>query len=121
MHGWVEWVTMASTAQIPYLYLTTTGWKSIRPHEIEIWFTELDGRYYVISELGERAHWVQNVRRDPEVHFRVAGQSLHGAARVVESEQEPELHARVCALSQLKYDWGEGTVVELSPSRPLGN
>jgi hypothetical protein len=34
---------MASPAQIPYLYLTTTGWKSGRPHEIEIWFTELMG------------------------------------------------------------------------------
>jgi len=109
---------MASSAQIPYLYLTTTGWKTGRRHEIEIWFTELDGRYYVISELGERAHWVQNVRRDPETQFHVADQSLHGAARVVDQQREPELHAAVCRLSIEKYEWGEGTVVELSPSGP---
>jgi deazaflavin-dependent oxidoreductase (nitroreductase family) len=107
-----------ASAQIPYLYLTTTGWKSGRRHEIEIWFTEQAGRYYVISELGERAHWVQNVRRLPDVQFRVASRSLHAAARVVDPEREPELHARVCALSKSKYDWGEGTVVELSPSGP---
>ena len=106
---------MASSPQIPYLYLTTIGWKTGRRHEIEIWFTGLDGRYYVISELGERSHWVQNVRRNPDVQFRVSGQSLHGAGRVVDPEQEPELHAAVCRLSIEKYDWGEGTVVELRP------
>jgi deazaflavin-dependent oxidoreductase (nitroreductase family) len=109
---------MASSAQIPYLYLTTTGWKTGRRHEIEIWFTELDGRYYVISELGERAHWVQNLRRIPEIQFRVAGESLHGAAWIVDPQREPELHAAVCRLSIEKYEWGEGTVVELSPSGP---
>ena len=111
---------MPSPVQVPYLYLTTTGRKSGRRHEIEIWFTELDGCYYVISELGERAHWVQNVRRNSEVQFRVAGQSLHGTGRVVDPEQEPELHAQVCALSQSKYDWGEGLVVVLRPSGNLG-
>jgi len=106
---------MASSAQIPYLYLTTTGWKTGRRHEIEIWFTELDGRYYVISELGERSHWVQNMRRHPAVQFRVADQSLHGEARVVDPERERELHAAVCQRSIEKYDWGEGLIVELRP------
>ena len=107
---------MAKRSEPPYLYLTTIGWKSGELHKIEIWFTELDGCYYVISELGERSHWVQNVRRNPEVRFRVAGQSLHGTARVVDPEQEPELYARVCALSRSKYDWGEGLVIELRPA-----
>ncbi len=38
------------------LYLTTTGWKSGRPHEIEIWYTEWEGRYYVVAERGGQAH-----------------------------------------------------------------
>ena len=106
---------MPSPEQIPYLYLTTTGWKTGRPHEIEIWFTELDGRYYVISELGERAHWVQNLRRNPEVHVRVGAQAFQGVGRVVDPRLEPELHAAVCRLSLKKYDWGEGLVIELRP------
>jgi deazaflavin-dependent oxidoreductase (nitroreductase family) len=106
---------MASSAQTPYLYLTTTGWKTGRRHEIEIWFTELDGCYYVISELGERSHWVQNVRRNSEVVFRVGRREFAGTARVVDPQREAELHAQVCGLSVRKYEWGEGTVVELVP------
>src|SRR2546427_8224549 len=48
-----------------YLYLTTIGRVSGEPREIEIWFTEDTGRYYVIAELRERARWVQNLRADP--------------------------------------------------------
>jgi len=106
---------MASSAQIPYLYLTTTGWKTGRRHEIEIWFTELDGRYFVISELGERSHWVQNMRRNPEVTFRVGPRTVQGMGRVVDSQSEPELEFVVSRLSIEKYDWGEGLIVELRP------
>jgi deazaflavin-dependent oxidoreductase (nitroreductase family) len=106
---------MDDTSQLPYLYLTTTGWKSGKPHEIEIWFIELGGRYYLISELGEKAHWVQNLRRQLAVAFRVGKHAFKGTARVVEASSEPELHRQVCALSEEKYDWGDGLVVELTP------
>ena len=98
-----------------FLYLTTTGWKSGNPHEIEIWFTELDGRYYLISEGGERAHWVQNLRRQPQMSFRVGGRTFQGTGRVVDAEGEPELHATVSKLFTKKYDWAEGLIVELRP------
>lgn len=98
-----------------YLYLTTTGWKSGRPHEIEIWYTEWEGRYYVIAEKGERAHWVQNLRREPRVTFRLGGRTFSGRARVVDPAEEPDLAGRVQALSRAKYGWGEGLVVELTP------
>ncbi|MBI3800677.1 MAG: nitroreductase family deazaflavin-dependent oxidoreductase [Deltaproteobacteria bacterium] len=35
----------------PYLYLTTTGRRSGQPREIEIWFTQCAGQYYVIARL----------------------------------------------------------------------
>lgn len=106
---------MDDVNQLSYLYLTTTGWQSGRPHEIEIWFTALDGKYYLISERGEKAHWVQNLRRQPVVAFRLGEQVFTGAARVVEATQEPELHRQVSALSEAKYGWGDGLVVELTP------
>ena len=106
---------MDEANQLPYLYLTTTGWKSRQPHEIEIWFTALDGRYYLIAETGKRAHWVQNVRRHPAITFRLGDQNFRGKARVVEAKQEPDLHRQVSALSEAKYGWGEGLVVELTP------
>jgi len=106
---------MPKRSESEFLYLTTTGWKSGNPHAIEIWFTELDGRYYVISEMGERSHWVQNLRRQPRVTFRVGRRTFQGQGRVVDTGREPELHAAVSQLSSEKYDWGEGLIVELRP------
>jgi deazaflavin-dependent oxidoreductase (nitroreductase family) len=108
---------MSDSSQLPYLYLATAGWKSGRSHEIEIWFTAWNGRYYVIAERGERAHWMRNLRRNPSVTFRVGDNTFEGQARVVEAAQEPELHRRICALSKAKYSWGDGLVVELAPDR----
>jgi len=106
---------MPKQSEPEFLYLTTTCWKSGNPHEIEIWFTELDGRYYLISEGGEQAHWVQNVQREPRVTFRVGRRTFQGQGRVVDAVREPELQAGVSRLSTEKYDWGEGLIVELSP------
>ena len=98
-----------------FLYLTTTGWRSGRPHRIEIWYAELEGRYYLISELGERAHWVRNIRQRPEVGFEVAGRRFTGRGRIV-GPDEPDLVRRVSALFDAKYRWSDGLIVELIPS-----
>ncbi|HXW00063.1 MAG TPA: nitroreductase/quinone reductase family protein [Anaerolineae bacterium] len=108
---------MDEFSQLPYLYLTTTGWKSGQAHEIEIWFIVLEGRYYLIAERGERSHWVQNLRRRPAITFRVGDQVFEGTARVVEAAQEPALHRQVSTLSEAKYGWGHGLVVELTPDK----
>jgi deazaflavin-dependent oxidoreductase (nitroreductase family) len=100
----------------PYLYLTTIGRRSGRAREIEIWFTRRDGRYYVIAEHGEQAHWVRNIRADARVRWRVGDGTFAGRARVVEAAAEPTLSAAVQALSATKYGWGDGLVVELTPA-----
>ena len=33
-----------------FLYLTTTGRVSGLPREIEIWFVEANGKYYILAE-----------------------------------------------------------------------
>ena len=107
---------MSDVTELPYLYLTTTGWKSGQPHEIEIWFIALEGRYYLIAEREERSHWVQNLRRQPAVTFRVGDQLFKGTARVVDADEEQELHQQVSARSETKYGWGDGLVIELTPN-----
>ena len=102
-------------ASDPFLYLTTTGRRTGQPREIEIWFTERAGRYYVIAEHGERAQWVRNVRAQPRVSVRVAGRQFTGHARVVDMRAESSLVGVVRSLSERKYGWGEGLVVELTP------
>lgn len=102
-----------SQAAGDFLYLTTTGWRSGRPHEIEIWYVSLGDAYYLIAELYDEAHWVRNLLRDPRVGFRVGGASQTGLARVVDPRAEPALAARVTALFDARYAWSEGLIVEL--------
>jgi deazaflavin-dependent oxidoreductase (nitroreductase family) len=108
-----------------FLYLETRGRKTGLPRQIEIWFTELPGRFYVMAEMGERAHWVQNIRARAEVQFsigthanqtaRVARTNAH--ARILNEQNEPELTAQVSALMDAKYDWSDGLIIEIAPSQ----
>ena len=94
-----------------FLYLTTMGRVSGQPREIEIWFTEREGRHYVIAEY-ETSNWVRNVGANAKVRWRVGDKEYAGTARVVDKEP---LRAQVQDLSREKYGWGEGVVVELAP------
>jgi len=100
--------------QAEFLYLTTTGRRSGLPREIEIWFTERDGRYYVIAEHLDETRWVQNIRADARVRMRVGTVRLDARARVVEAGAEPDLAQAIQQLSEEKYGWGDGLVVEIA-------
>jgi len=95
--------------------LTTRRRKSGRPREIEIWFTHRDGRLYVIAEYAT-SHWVQNLLAYPDVQVRVAGKRCVGRARILPVDADPELNRAVQDLSREKYGWGDGLVVEVTPS-----
>ena len=99
-----------------FLYLTTTGRRTGVPREIEIWFTERDGRFYIIAEHRDRANWVRNIRADANVHVRVGDRRFAAVARIVDEEREPELARAVKALSDTKYGWSDGTTVEITPA-----
>src|SRR5262245_42181732 len=98
-----------------FLYLTTTGRRTGLPREIEIWFTERGGNYYLIAEHRERANWVRNIGAQPHVQVRVGDRRFEGTARVVDDAREPELSAAAKALSNAKYGWSDGLIVEIAP------
>ena len=98
-----------------FLYLTTTGRRSGQPREIEIWFTRRDGRYYLIAEHLWDTQWVQNIAAEPRVRARVGEHRFAARARVVDAAAEPLLQAAAQELSEKKYGWGDGLVVELTP------
>jgi deazaflavin-dependent oxidoreductase (nitroreductase family) len=98
-----------------FLYVTTTGRRTGLPREIEIWFTEREGRYYIIAEHRERANWVRNIVENPRVRVRVGDQQFGATARLVVDEREPQLARAVKALSDAKYGWSDGLIVEITP------
>jgi deazaflavin-dependent oxidoreductase (nitroreductase family) len=98
-----------------YLYLTTTGRVTGQPREIEIWFTEHSGRFYLCAER-ESANWVRNIQSQPQVKFRVDDAQLNAIARIVYNDREPQLVATVKALFDDKYGWSDGLIVELTPA-----
>jgi deazaflavin-dependent oxidoreductase (nitroreductase family) len=102
----------------PYLYLTTTGWKSGKPHQIEIWFIEQDGRYYLSSDGGYKAHWVQNLQRHPAITFQVGTKNapMRAAQGRVISNLETDLLDIIKARFDAKYQWSGGLMVELTPA-----
>jgi deazaflavin-dependent oxidoreductase (nitroreductase family) len=100
-----------------YLYLTTIGRRSGRPRRIEIWFTRHASAYYLVAEHGRRSQWVQNLAADPAVRARVGARSFRAHARVVDPVAERDLVRAVRHLSEAKYGWGDGLVVELRPVR----
>ena len=96
-----------------YLYLTTVGHKSGRPHEIEIWYVQHQGCYYLVSEKRAAAHWVRNIGADPSVSFRVGGTAFAGRASMPD---DATLIQAVKAKMEAKYNWSDGLVVELCPA-----
>jgi len=89
-----------------YVYLTTTGRRTGRPHTIEIWAAAHAGRLYLLAGRGERADWVRNLVENPTVRVRVGAETRAGVARVVRDPEEDALARRLLAA---KYQgWREG-------------
>jgi deazaflavin-dependent oxidoreductase (nitroreductase family) len=104
---------VAAKAEPQFLYLSTSGWKTGKKHKIEIWFVEHDGRYYIISEHENNAHWVQNIIHNPKVFFSIDNAFFQGTARIINWEKESGLAAQVSILMSKKYGWSKGVIVEL--------
>jgi deazaflavin-dependent oxidoreductase (nitroreductase family) len=99
--------------QEKYLYLTTRGRTSGQPREIEIWFTNYEGCFYVIAEY-PTSNWLQNLQSNAKVQVRVAEQTFSAQARVLQ-EEAASLRETIQALSNKKYGWGDGVIVQLKP------
>ncbi len=98
-----------------FIYVTSVGWKSGNPHEIEIWFVEHNHAYFIVSGEGDKAHWVQNIRRNPLVGIRLGEHAWEGKGRIV-TDDEQELMTLVREKMQAKYNWSDGLIVQLTPT-----
>jgi deazaflavin-dependent oxidoreductase (nitroreductase family) len=105
----LRWPSMNQRADAQYCYLTTTGRVSGRPHTVEIWFARRGATVYLLSGGGERADWVRNLRRRPEVAVRFGRRNaseLPGHARVLDQGTAEDELARDLLVE--KYQPGYG-------------
>ncbi len=86
--------------------LETVGRTSGRPREIEIWFAADGDRIYLLSGGRDDAHWVRNLRVNPQARIRIASRWFSGTAREIEGHDE---EPRARQLLAAKYQgWREG-------------
>jgi deazaflavin-dependent oxidoreductase (nitroreductase family) len=108
-----------SITELPVLYLTTVGRSSGLPRQIEIWFVAAGGKFYLLAEHFRRAHWVQNIERNPRVQVRVGGTERAATARVLDETADRQVWNLAQDLARRKYGWGDGLPVEITPDQPF--
>lgn len=84
----------ARWAAEPYVYLTTIGRRTGRPHRIEIWFGVQDGRMYLLSGGRERSDWVRNLQADAQVTVELGDETHTGTARILQPGTIEDQRAR---------------------------
>ncbi len=92
MQGVQAW--LARWTSNPYAYLTTIGRRTGRPHRIEIWFGENDGRMYMLAGGGERSDWVRNLQANPQVMVELGDETRAGTARILQEGTAEDQRAR---------------------------
>jgi len=85
------------------------------PREIEIWFVTLHGKYFIMAE-SPRAHWIRNIKRNTRVKVRIEDRQFEAIARVLDEQNDADLFNAVRALMRIKYRWGDGLPVEITPN-----
>jgi len=112
---------VSKVAQEKYIYLTTKGRKTGKPHTVELWFATAENKIY-LSHEGTHTDWMKNILKDNRVKFKIGKIQFKGNARIAKTGQpfESGKHALY-----LKYygkadentinDWfSESTIIEIS-------
>jgi F420H(2)-dependent quinone reductase len=85
--------------------ITTTGRRSLEPRRIEIYFHNLDGRYFLTGKPGFARDWVANLAADPNftVHFKRGIETdMPAVGRVIRDRDE---RRRVISRARVE-SWG---------------
>jgi deazaflavin-dependent oxidoreductase (nitroreductase family) len=69
--------------QLPVTMLETTGRKSGQPRHTAIGGRVIDNAFWLVSEHGEHADFVRNIKAHPVVRVRIDGQWRTGTAHLV--------------------------------------
>lgn len=82
-------MTIDSVSNEKYIYLTTIGRKTGKPHTVELWFAVAEGKIY-LSHEGAFTDWMKNIF-EHGVEFRINGEKFRGKARIVSENTSFEI------------------------------
>jgi deazaflavin-dependent oxidoreductase (nitroreductase family) len=95
----------AGWADARLYYVTTTGRRTGRPHEVEIWCVAVGDALYLMAGSGERSDTIRNARVSPAVTVRVGSETRAATASFV---PDPAEDAAVRAAMVAKYETAPG-------------
>jgi len=91
--------------KMPVTMLETTGRKSGQKRRTAVGGRKIDNQFWMVSEHGDHAHYVLNIKADPRVRVRLNGQWLTGTAHVLPDDdpvarlkQLPQMNSAVVRL-----------------------
>ena len=69
--------------KMPGVILETTGRKSGQPRRTAVGGRVVDNQFWMVSEHGEHADYVHNIKANPTVRVRIGGQWRSGTAHLL--------------------------------------
>jgi deazaflavin-dependent oxidoreductase (nitroreductase family) len=112
---------VSRVADEKYIYLTTRGRKTEKPHTVELWFA-VAGKGIYLSHEGAYTDWMKNILEDGRVEFKIGKIQFRGNARIAKGREAFEVGKHAL---YIKYygkadddtinDWfSESTIIEIS-------
>ncbi|HUK50974.1 MAG TPA: nitroreductase family deazaflavin-dependent oxidoreductase [Terriglobales bacterium] len=109
-----------------FIYLTTTGRKSGKPHTVELWFASQGNRIF-LSHEGQETDWIKNLTKIKQVNVRIGSARFHADGCLASNGEPRETGKKTLyekyygpASKEKIDDWFElSTVIELTNPTPL--
>jgi deazaflavin-dependent oxidoreductase (nitroreductase family) len=93
-------------AESALYYVTTTGRRTGRPHEVEIWCVAVGDALYLMAGSGLASDTVRNALASPAVTVRVGSETRPAVASLVDPAEEAAVRAAMLA----KYETSPGSL-----------
>jgi deazaflavin-dependent oxidoreductase (nitroreductase family) len=96
-----------------FCYVTTTGRRSGRPHQIEIWFARDGDTLYLLAGAGRSSDWVRNLEADHRAAVRIGDEQHDAVGRILDTFRDADEAERARDLVFDKYQPRyDGSLVE---------
>lgn len=115
--------SIESVKKNQYIYLTTKGRKTGKPHTVQIWFAYADGKIY-LSHEGAYTDWMKNLDKHEMVNAKIGAANIDAKAKILGEGNSREKGKKALyekyykpASKEVIDDWFSlSTVIELTPT-----